>query len=468
MLQLFRVFIPASVIGLIFSEVILIALCYATGAWLVGEFLNPNLVLRTYFLDEGGLIQIVIVVFCLVAGLYFQNLYSDFRVKSLSLLIQQLCLVIGFAFLIQALLAYLRRPEWSLPRWAMIFGSILALAVVPAWRIFYGRVILRAVGFQKVLFMGASDVSQEIAVHLAERPEFGMRVLGYVDDADMTSPPKGGPVVGRTGDLTKIAQDMKPDLIVVGLADRRRQLPMAEMLHLRFSGVHFEEAAATFESTFGRVPTREIRPSRLVYSSELGPKKGSLFWHTLYAIPTALLLILIAAPIMVLVAIALKLTSPGPIFHKQVRVGLNGKEFSVFKFRSMYVDAEARTGPVWASKNDPRITPIGRWLRRLRLDELPQLFNVLRNEMALVGPRPERPAFVKSLSEQIPYYNYRHCVKPGITGWAQINYKYGETLEDAIMKLEYDLYYIKNLAISLDLYIIFHTLKVMLFSDTAQ
>jgi exopolysaccharide biosynthesis polyprenyl glycosylphosphotransferase len=232
--------------------------------------------------------------------------------------------------------------------------------------------------------------------------------------------------------------------------------------------VHFEEAAATFEATFGRVPTRQIRPSRLVYSSELGPKKGSLFWHTMYAIPTALILMVISAPVMLIVAIVVKLTSPGPIFHKQVRVGLNGREFSVFKFRSMYVDAESRTGPVWASKNDPRITPPGRWLRKLRLDELPQLFNVLRNEMALVGPRPERPAFVKSLSEQIPYYNYRHCVKPGITGWAQINYKYGETLDDAIMKLEYDLYYIKNLAISLDLYIIFHTLKVMLFSDMAQ
>jgi lipopolysaccharide/colanic/teichoic acid biosynthesis glycosyltransferase len=134
----------------------------------------------------------------------------------------------------------------------------------------------------------------------------------------------------------------------------------------------------------------------------------------------------------------------------------------------MFVDAEARTGPVWAKKDDPRITPVGRWIRRFRIDELPQLFNVLKGEMALVGPRPERPEFVATLSEQIPYYTYRHCVPPGITGWAQINYKYGDTLEDAVMKLEYDLYYIKNLAVSLDFYIIFHTLKVMLFSETAQ
>jgi lipopolysaccharide/colanic/teichoic acid biosynthesis glycosyltransferase len=171
---------------------------------------------------------------------------------------------------------------------------------------------------------------------------------------------------------------------------------------------------------------------------------------------------------MIIVAVLVKLTSKGPVFHRQKRVGLNDCTFTVYKFRSMYADAEARTGPVWATKGDPRITPVGRWLRRLRLDELPQLLNVLKGEMSLEGPRPERPEFVTSLSEKIPFYSYRHCVKPGITGWAQINYKYGDTLEDTIIKLEYDLYYIKNLALSLDTFIIFHTMKVMLFSETAQ
>jgi len=171
---------------------------------------------------------------------------------------------------------------------------------------------------------------------------------------------------------------------------------------------------------------------------------------------------------MAIAAIVVKLTSPGPILHRQVRVGLNDSVFTVLKFRSMHINAEAKTGPVWAQKDDPRVTKIGKWLRRLRFDELPQLFNVLKGDMSLVGPRPERPEFVKSLIEQIPYYSYRHCVRPGITGWAQINYKYGSTLEDSIMKLEYDLYYIKNLAVSLDMFIIFHTLKVMLFSETAQ
>ena len=407
-------------------------------------------------------------MFCVAAGLYFQDLYSDFRVKSISFLVQQLCLVIGFTFLMQAFFAYIRRPEWSLPRWAMIFGSVLVLLVVPSWRLFYSRVLLKAVGVQRILFLGASPISQQIAAHLAERPEYGMRVLGYLDDAEDLPEPAGGKIIGRMNELTRIATALKPDKVVVGMIERRKELPMAEMLNLRFSGVYFEEAAVTFETAFGRVPTRQIRPSRLVFSSDLGPRKGSLFWHSLYSIPIAALIVILFAPVMLIVAIAVRLSSPGPVFHRQVRVGLNGSTFTIFKFRSMYVDAEARTGPVWATKGDPRITPLGRFIRRFRLDELPQLLNVLRNDMALVGPRPERPEFVTSLTEQVQYYNYRHCVKPGITGWAQINYKYGDTLDDAIMKLEYDLYYIKNLAISLDMYIIFHTMKVMFFSETSQ
>jgi sugar transferase (PEP-CTERM system associated) len=468
MRQLFRAFIPASLIGLILSELTLIFLCYIAGTWLVGRFLNPYLDLNTFIVDEGGLLQIAVVAGCLMIGLYFQNLYSDIRVRSFMLLVQQTVLVIGFAFLMQAFLAYARRPEWSLPRWAMIFGSILALTIVPFWRLLYSRVILKLIGFQRILFLGASAVSQEIAAHLSARPEIGMSVLGYIDDGVEETDLPGGKIIGRIKDLTDLAQTLKPDLIVVGMAERRRELPMSEMLHLRFSGVCFEEAAVTFEAAFGRVSTRQMRPSRLVFSSELGPRKGSLFWHSLYSIPIAVLLTILFAPVILIVAIVVRLTSPGPVFHRQARVGLNGSTFTVYKFRSMYADAEARTGPVWATKDDPRITPPGKWMRRFRLDELPQLINVLRNEMALVGPRPERPEFVKSLIEKIPYYNYRHCVKPGITGWAQINYKYGDTLDDAIMKLEYDLYYIKNLAVSLDMYIIFHTLKVMLFSDTAQ
>jgi exopolysaccharide biosynthesis polyprenyl glycosylphosphotransferase len=186
--------------------------------------------------------------------------------------------------------------------------------------------------------------------------------------------------------------------------------------------------------------------------------------QSIYSVVLAVIGTTITAPLMMLVAIAVKLTSRGPLLYRQTRVGLHDRLFTVYKFRSMYAHAEADTGPVWAAENDPRVTPVGRWLRKLRIDELPQFFNVLRGDMAFVGPRPERPEFVRTLTEQIPYYRLRHCVKPGITGWAQISYKYANTFADTITKLEYDLYYIKHLSASLDMYIIFHTLKTMLLS----
>ncbi|MDP9053732.1 MAG: sugar transferase [Acidobacteriota bacterium] len=468
MIRIFRVFIPASILGLVLSEVLIALLSYVGASVLLFEFINPEFSPVDFFESEGGFLRIGLAVACIVAGLYFQNLYTEFRIKSVTVLLQQLCMAIGGSFLVQAFLTYLKRPEWAIPKWMMIFGSVLTLVLIPAWRLFYGTVVMKAMGRRRVLFLGTSSVVREIATYLSEHNELGMNVLGYVDNDPEPGELPGGKLLGNVCELADLARSLNPDLVVVGLAERRHELPVNEMLHLRFSGVHFEEAPVTFESTFGRILTRQLRPSRLIFSTELGPKKHSLLWHTLYSFFLSLILTAIFSPVMLIVAVLVKLTSRGPVFHRQSRVGLNNCTFTVYKFRSMYANAEAGTGPVWATKDDPRITPLGRWIRRLRLDELPQLLNVLKGEMSLVGPRPERPEFVTSLSEKIPFYSYRHCVKPGITGWAQINYKYGDTLEDTIIKLEYDLYYIKNLALSLDTFIIFHTMKVMFFSETAQ
>jgi sugar transferase (PEP-CTERM system associated) len=468
MIQLFKVFIPASVLGLVLSESVICFICYVLAAVLVNGVINADFSPVIFFLNDNGFLRIGIVVLCVVIALYFQNLYSDFRVRSITLLIQQLCVAIGAAFLIQSLFTYLRHPEWGIPKWAMIFGSVLALLAIPAWRLFYAGVVMKAFSAQRVLFLGSSEVSLEIAKHIGEHPELGMRNLGYVDNVPSSGNLIGGSLLGQISELPELARKLKPDLIVVGLAERRQELPVNAMLHMRFSGIHFEEAPVTFETTFGRVLTRQLRPSRLIFSTELGPRRRSLFWHSMYSLPIALVGTVILSPVMLIVAILVRLTSPGPVFFRQTRVGLNDSTFTLYKFRSMRQDAEKLTGPVWAQKDDPRVTPLGKWLRKLRVDELPQLFNVLRGEMSLVGPRPERPEFVSKLIMEIPYYSYRHCVKPGITGWAQINYKYGDTVADAVIKLEYDLYYIKNLAISLDTFIIFHTFKVMVFSEMAQ
>jgi exopolysaccharide biosynthesis polyprenyl glycosylphosphotransferase len=250
--------------------------------------------------------------------------------------------------------------------------------------------------------------------------------------------------------------------------ERRNRMPVGELLELRFAGNIIEEAANTYERVCGRVCLKEIRPSQLIFSGELGPRPQNLLYQRFLNLLLAVVGIVLCLPIMLLTALAVRLSSPGAVLYRQTRVGLDNALFTLYKFRSMRIDAEVGTGAVWAQKDDPRVTTVGRIIRAIRFDELPQLFNVLKGEMSIVGPRPERPEFVKALNEQIPYYRQRHCVRPGITGWAQVNYKYGDTLQDTITKLEYDLYYIKNMSLALDNYIIFHTLKAMLLSRGAQ
>ena len=464
MIRLFKVSIPSSAVALLVSEAILIFSCY-----ILATYWALDVAADVYLMDDGGLWAVVLLASVILLGLYFYDLYENYRIHSRTLLVQQFCLVLGVAFLLQALLNYARWNFLLLPRLTMMYGSLLALAILPAWRILFTGLVWKALGSQKLLFLGSSQAVQQIIVRIFERPELGLAAIGYLDN-DREAPEylSGAPLLGRVSDLDQVVADQHPDTIVVGMPERRLNLPVERLLHLRFSGIRIEEAALTYEAIFRRVSTRDLRPSQLIFSHELGPQRSSMALQSVYSWIIGLIGTIVTLPIMLIVALLVKLTSKGPVLFRQKRVGFDGSIFTVFKFRSMSQDAEARTGAVWATKNDPRITPLGKWLRQLRLDELPQLFNVLRGEMSIVGPRPERPEFVSVLQETIPYYRQRHCVKPGITGWAQINHKYGDTIEDSLIKLEYDLYYIKNLAVSLDAYIVFHTVKTMLLGRGAQ
>lgn len=462
MLRIFRVFIPASVVSLLVSELFLIFFCYV-----LGVFLIPGADPEVFLLEDNGLGRIAVVTLCIMTGIYFQDLYWRFRIHSRILLVQQVCLVVGVSFMIQALLTYMRLTNWTLSKWTMIAGSALTLLFLPAWRILYEALVLRAIGRRRLLYLGNSPLNAEIAERLAERPEMGLESIGYLGGGVEAG---NYPLVklGEIEDVKRVAAEVKPDTIVVGMSERRLHLPVQDLLDLRFSGIRVEEAQTLYENAFGRVPTESLRPSQLIFSTHLGPRAGRVAFQNVYNFLLGLTGLVLALPLMLLTGLAVKLTSKGPVLFRQRRVGLDSETFIVYKFRSMYQDAEARTGAVWAVKDDPRITPVGKWIRKLRFDELPQLINVVKGEMSIAGPRPERPEFVRVLSEQIPYYRQRFCVKPGITGWAQINHKYGDTIEDTIVKLEYDLYYIKNLAFSLDLYIMFQTIKVMLLSRGAQ
>jgi sugar transferase (PEP-CTERM system associated) len=463
MIRLFRVFVPVGPLALLSSEILLITSSFILATYVVLD-VDPTV----YLLYDGGLVRVLLVLASILLGMHFHDHYSKIHVRSRLVLAQQLCLVIGIAFLLQALIGYLD-ADLRVPIRVMMLGSLLAVVVIFAWRLFFSAYVLRVVARDRLLLVGTSPLLEDIARHIEERPETGLQVVGYIDDrAEIGTAMAGGKVLGPVASLREIVQATKPDRIVVGMTERRTRMPVSELLELRFAGHIIEEAASTYEKVCGRVCLKELRPSQLIYSGELGPRRTSMFYQTAVNLVMAAIGVVAATPIMLLTALAVRLTSAGPVLYRQVRVGLDGRPFTLYKFRSMRADAEAETGAVWASKDDPRVTPFGRIIRKLRIDEIPQLFNVLKGEMSVVGPRPERPEMVQSLSEKIPYYGHRHCVRPGITGWAQINYKYGDTLEDVVPKLEYDLYYIKNMSLSLDNYIIFLTIKATLLSRGSQ
>jgi exopolysaccharide biosynthesis polyprenyl glycosylphosphotransferase len=463
MIRIFRVFVPESVVALLVSDAILLYTCYLIAAILTLD-VDPLVFLRY----DNGAARISIVVLCVMGGLYFCDLYTDLRIKSSLQLVQQVGLSLGAAFLAQALLVYLGWQDLFVFTWMMIAGSAAALIALPLWRVFYAGVVLRAVGSERVLFLGASHLVQEICAHWLEHPENGLAAMGCLDDTAGDSLMEGVPLLGTLACLRPVVDRLHPARIVVGLPERRKRLPVDELLELRLAGIHIEDAASTYESTFGRISTRELRPAQLIFSSELGPNKKRVGFQTVYSLAIAAISLVLAAPVMLLAAILVRLSSRGPVLLRQQRMGKNGVPFTLYKFRSMIANAEAQSGAVWATRDDPRVTPLGWWLRKMHLDELPQLINVLKGEMSIVGPRPERPEFALELEKRIPFYQQRHCVKPGITGWAQINHKYGDSMEDAVAKLEYDLYYIKNLAPALDALIMFRTAKVMLLSRGSQ
>jgi sugar transferase (PEP-CTERM system associated) len=251
------------------------------------------------------------------------------------------------------------------------------------------------------------------------------------------------------------------------MEDRRGAMPVRELLSLRLKGVIIEDANALVERLSGKLPLKGLNPSALIFTEGFNVRTSLQFARRMLSILISSIGLALCLPFIPFIILAVRLSSPGPIFFRQIRVGWRGRPFSIYKFRTMRQDAEA-AGAVWASKNDPRVTGLGRFMRKTRLDEIPQLWNVLRGDMAFVGPRPERPEFVQWLIKEIPYYDLRHMIRPGITGWAQVRYQYGASLEETKQKLEYDLYYVKHLSIGLDLLIMFETIKTIILRRGSQ
>ncbi len=268
-------------------------------------------------------------------------------------------------------------------------------------------------------------------------------------------------IVGHIDNINQIVQDYRPQKMVIALAERRGNLPLKDIMHSKLRGVEVYDAAAYYEHVSGCLLIEEMHPSSFIFNPRFRMTPFMRSYKRLFDVAMSMIGLSLTAPFFPFIALAIIIDSRGPIFYKQLRVGENEQEFFVYKFRTMTADAEKDSGAVWAQKNDPRVTRVGQFMRKTRIDEIPQLFNVFRGDMSFIGPRPERMTFVERLTETIPFYSTRHFVKPGVTGWAQVCYPYGASDEDALEKLRYDLYYIKNYSIALDLKIILDTIRVV-------
>jgi sugar transferase (PEP-CTERM system associated) len=415
--------------------------------------------------QESGFGKMLLVAGVTQLCLYYGDLYNLRRVSDRRELFIRMAQALGAASLILALLYYWF-PDLVLGRGIFAISTTFIVALVAGWRIAFDWISRRVGPRERLLLVGTNTAAVALARELFERrSELGVEIVGFVDpDPTKVGLPMINPgVVGTIDDIPAIVKNRNVDRVVVSLADARGKLPMEQLLAMKIEGVTFDHLASVYEDYTGKIAVENLRPSWFIFSSGFRHSRALMAVKRMLDVIFAITGLTVGAPVIGLVALVVRLTSEGPVFYHQRRVGLHGQLFTVHKFRTMRVDAEAETGPVWAAKKgDPRVTPVGALLRRTRLDEMPQLWNVVKGDMSFVGPRPERPEFVEELARTIPYYGQRHAVRPGVTGWAQVRYTYGASVEDALQKLQYDLFYIKNLSIPLDLYIIFQTVKTVI------
>jgi len=424
-------------------------------------------------LDDTALLRVLLIVVTCQVCLHYADLYDLRSINSTRELVTRLMRAIGTTSLILGI-AYWLFPLLVVEQGVFLLTTAVAAVLLIAWRSAFKVISERFTPREKLLLVGTSPAAIVLARELFERRhELGVEIVGFVDtDASRVGAPVINPgVVGTLDDIPALTARLGVNRVVVSLSDQRGKLPMDKLLDMRLrSGVLFDHLASVYEEYTGKIALENLRPSWLVFST--GFRKTRLWLITKRAcdLVAAVCGLALSSPLAAITALLVKLDSPGdPVFYHQERVGLNGATFIIHKFRTMRSDAEARSGPVWsAGDSDPRITRVGHFLRKTRLDEVPQLWNVLRGDMSLIGPRPERPQFVEQLTQQIPFYGQRHVVKPGVTGWAQVRYTYGASVEDAIEKMQYDLYYVKHLSLRFDLLIALETIKIVVLRRGAR
>lgn len=439
-MRLSSALIPARISTLFVSEAAILTACYLAAA-----FADPDIGdVGLFLVYDSGALRIAIAVTFVMLGLFFRNLYGDVRIRNKLALFQSLCLIFGMAFIGQGVIGYLD-PARIIPRKMMLAGSLLALAALFGWRVLFDRAARGAVAAGRVLFIGMSSAVMKIAGHFEAHPELGMRAIGYLESGSPAAVPPI-PRLGTIEDLDRVLDEVLPDSVVIGNRVDIRPWWADAFLALRFGGVRVQEAGSLYERMFVRKCMTEIWPSRAIFGAASEPRSIDVRVQSIYSWFAALAAALVTLPFTLTMAALIKIGSRGPALTHETRIGRNEVPFEAYRFRC--------AGP------DGEITPAGRFLRRNGLVWLPQLLNVLKGQMAIVGPRPERPLFARRMNELIPVYRLRHLVKPGVTGWSRIHRRPGAE-QDSLRDLEYDLYYLENLSPLMDLVILLLSLRAV-------
>lgn len=455
MIRLFNAYFPTRTVVLGISEALLVAAAFVLTSFLWLGALEAHFIL----VYENGFLKIVLVAAVLIFCMYYFDLYDSIILSNRREIATRMVQVLGTSCIVLALLYHLY-PQVGLNPAVFGTGLILVAILLLGWRRLFLLLNRTSRMSERAVVMGSGALAMALAGEIRNRPELGINLLGYVSRD--VNPATTLEHVASTTDIGEKVKELGIERIIVTMADRRGQLPVENLLKLKTQGVQIQDGSDVFESVTGRVALESLRASWLLFSPGFQASRFMLVYKRLFDLLWATVAFVLAAPIMLLTAIAIRLDSPGPAIFRQRRIGKDGKIFTVYKFRSMFQDAGKVQVHAPAEEDDPRVTRAGRWLRKLRLDELPQLFNIVNGDMSFIGPRPFVPDQEEQYSKEIPFYTQRWAVKPGASGWAQVHRGYCATLEDNVEKLSYDLFYIKNMSIGLDLLILFQTIKILL------
>jgi sugar transferase (PEP-CTERM system associated) len=454
-IRLFNAYFPSRTLLLAFSEACVVVLAFTVSCVvLMGRdadiFLNY----------DGGFANIALITVVFVLCMYYGDLYDSLILSNRREVIIRLIQVSGVGTLVMAVV-YSAYPKARLGAKNFELGLVLVMLLVWFWRELFLWLFSSKHLLERAVLLGDGPLAKKLADEIISRPDLGLQLLGYVS---ASTPQVGGALahLGTPDHLSDLVRTRGIRRVLVAMSDQRGKLPMEELLAIKSQYARVQDGAEIYEKLTGKLPLESLRLSWLLFSSGLHTSRWASAWKTIFSFVISLVLLLVCLPVMLLVALAIRLDSPGPVVFRQKRVGKGGKTFMLYKFRSMYHAIDETTIHPPAEEDDPRITRIGRFLRKSRLDELPQLYNILRGDMHFVGPRPFVPDQEQALVKAIPLYNQRWNVKPGATGWAQINRGYCATIADNTDKLAYDLFYIKNMSVSLDLLIMFKTMKILL------